>query len=112
MKTSHLDRDKVEIFDSSLEEFIENLEQSTIAKVLRIIDLLEEFGGKLGMPYAKKIRIDVFELRIRGKQEVRILYGFHKGKIVLLHGFVKKSQKIPPKEIQTALTKLRYLDRS
>jgi len=71
--------------------------------------LLEEFGHKLGMPHSKEVNKNLFELRVRGVQEVRILYGFHKNSIVLLHGFIKKSQKIPKREIFTAQQKLRTL---
>jgi phage-related protein len=102
---------EIHIFDKSLEEFIESLEKSTIAKVLRNIDLLEKFGPKLGLPHSKKILTRLFELRIRGKQEVRIFYTFNKLHIILLHGFIKKSGRIPKKEIQTALQRLKRLDK-
>ena len=101
---------EIKILDSSLEEFIESLQKPTIAKVLRTIDLLEEFGSKLGMPHTKKISARLFELRIRGAQEIRIFYTFHKSQIYLLHGFIKKSDRIPKKEIRTALQKLKNLD--
>jgi phage-related protein len=48
-------------------------------------------------------------LRIRGIHEVRILYAFHKSIIVLLHGFIKKSSKIPKKELQIAKRKVNQL---
>jgi len=102
---------EIRILDTSLERFIESLEKPTIAKVLRTIDLLEKFGQKLGPPHTKKISTHLFELRISGKQEIRIFYSFHKSQILLLHGFVKKSQKIPQKEIKIALQKLKLLDR-
>ncbi|HEY4510046.1 MAG TPA: type II toxin-antitoxin system RelE/ParE family toxin [Candidatus Paceibacterota bacterium] len=97
-------------FDDSIEKFIEALERQTIAKVFRAIDLLEGFGPRLGMPHSKKIDHDLFELRIRGVQEVRIFYTVHRTSIVLLHGFVKKSQKTPKKEIRTAVQRIRALD--
>ncbi|MHA1658561.1 MAG: type II toxin-antitoxin system RelE/ParE family toxin [Promethearchaeota archaeon] len=82
----------VRIFDSSLEKFIVSLEKPTISKILRVIDLLEKFGQNLGLPHSKKIAVRLFELRIRGKQEVRIFYTFHKSQIILFHGFVKNSR--------------------
>ena len=42
---------EIRIFDISLEKFIRSLQKPTIAKVLRTIDLLEEFGQKLGPPH-------------------------------------------------------------
>jgi len=100
---------EIEIFDTSLEQFIESLEKPTIAKVLRTIDLLKLFGSQLGMPHTKKISNELFELRIGGKQKVRFFYAFYENKIVLLHGFVKKSTKIPQREINHALTKFKFL---
>jgi len=102
---------EIRIFDASLEKFIKSLQKPTIAKVLRTIDLLEKFGQKLGPPHTKKISTRLFELRISGKQEVRIFYTFYKSQIFLLHGFVKKSQKIPQKEINFSLQKLKLFDK-
>ena len=102
---------EIRIFDTSFKKLIKSLQKSTIAKVLRTIDLLEQFGQKLGPPHTKKISAHLFELRVSGKQEVRIFYSFHKSQILLLHGFVKKSQKIPQKEIKIARQKFKTLDR-
>lgn len=101
----------VKLFDDAIEVFIKELEKQTIAKVLRTIDLLERFGQQLGMPHSKKISSGLFELRIRGQQEVRLLYTFYKNSAIILHGFVKKSQKIPRKELIAAQQKLLTLDR-
>ena len=101
---------EVHNFDDSVEKFIKSLEESTIAKVLRTIELLEEYGPQLAMPHSKKIENNLFELRIRGQQEIRIFYTFHKSSAILLHGFVKKSEKTPKKEIKTALQRLEALD--
>lgn len=100
---------KIQFFDDDLERFLQNLEKSTIAKVLHTIDLLERFGNDLGMPHSKKIGDRIFELRVRGKQEIRILFTYHKQSAVLLHGFVKKSQQIPQKELRLAQQKLQIL---
>ncbi|MDO8521872.1 MAG: type II toxin-antitoxin system RelE/ParE family toxin [bacterium] len=99
----------VRFLDAQLEKFICSLEDATVAKALRIIDLLEMFGHKLGPPHSKKVAVGLFELRIRGKQEVRIFYMFLHGDAVLLHGFIKKSQRIPKKELNSAIRKLKLL---
>lgn len=93
----------VVIVHSKVEKFISSLPKRTTAKVLRTIDLLEKFGYQLSMPHSKKVRRNLFELRSRGKQEVRIFYHFSKVKIHLIHGFIKKKQKTPIKEIKKAL---------
>lgn len=100
----------VHFFDDDLEKFIRNLEKPTIAKVLRTLDLLEKFGNKLGMPHSKSLKDGLFELRIRGVQEIRIIYVFNNQYVVLLHGFVKKTQKLPTKHLNVALKKKNQLD--
>ena len=89
-----------------VEEFIKARDSSTIAKIAHTIDLLEKHGPRLGMPHSKKITKDLYELRIRGKQETRIIYGFVKSNIYLLHAFRKKTQKTPQKEIRTGQKRL------
>ncbi|MBT3249493.1 MAG: type II toxin-antitoxin system RelE/ParE family toxin [Candidatus Pacebacteria bacterium] len=91
------------IVSLSVEDFIDKLQPKTIAKVLRTTDLLEKFGYQLSMPHSRKIKDNLFELRVRGKQEVRIFYCFSSGKIILIHGFIKKKQKISNREIRKAL---------
>lgn len=102
---------EVRFFDENLKEFIRGLQKPTISKILRAIDLIEEFGHRIGMPHSKHIGEGLFELRIRGVQEVRIIYTFHGGIAILLHGFFKKSPRIPGKEIEVARQKLFTLDR-
>jgi phage-related protein len=92
-----------------VEVFINTFDSSTIAKTLRTIDLLERFGPALRLPHSKPVAKGLFELRTRGQQEVRILYTFHQGSAVLLHGFVKKSAKMPAKELRVGLAKMQHL---
>jgi len=87
---------------NSVETFIEKLNEKEIAKTIRTIELLEEFGNSLGMPHSKHIDDGLLELRIRGKREIRIFYCFNKTKAVLLHAFIKKTQKTPEKELNKA----------
>ena len=101
---------EIRFIDSALEKFIGSLEAETVAKVLRTIGLLEMFGNRLGAPHSKWVATRLFELRVRGKQEIRVFYTFHKDEAVLLHGFVKKSQRTPRKEIWVAVQKLKSLD--
>ena len=100
----------IRFFDAKLEKFIRSLDKSAAAKVLRTIDLLKMFGYKLGLPHSKKVHVRLFELRIHGKLEVRIFYTFHRDTAILLHGFIKKSNRTPKKELDLALQKLKALD--
>lgn len=61
--------------------------------------------GRLDMPHGRKMtgQKDLFELR-SGRH--RVFYAFHKGELVLLHAFMKKSQETPKGEIELALRRL------
>jgi len=92
-----------------VEEFIKSLEPPAIAKVTHAIDLLEKHGSLLGMPHSKYLSSKLHELRVRGRQEIRVVYAVVNNKIYLLHAFRKHTQKTPAKEIDTALKRLREI---
>ena len=87
-----------------VQEFLDALPVKHQAKALRDIDILEEFGMSLKEPHAKHIKDKIWELRIKSSSDIsRIFYFAHDGKdIILLHGFVKKTQKTPAREIEIA----------
>lgn len=89
-----------------VEEFIVKQNPKLQAKIIRNIDLLEQFGQELIMPYSKKIKTDIYELRIRGVVQVRILYGFKGRDIILLHALAKKSARLSRKDIVLAEDRL------
>ena len=70
-----------------------------------------QFGWPIGMPLARKMTDDLWELRSHTLSGIaRTFFTVHEQKIVLLHGFVKKTRKTPANEITVAkrrLTKLR-----
>ncbi len=100
---------KITFFNSDIDKFIQSLNKSTYSKVLRHLKLLETYGPQLTMPYSKPISRNLFELRSKGNQEIRLFYCFYKNQIVILHGFIKKSQKTPSREINLALQRISNL---
>jgi phage-related protein len=88
----------------SVETFLTSLNEKEIAKTIRTIELLEAFENNLGMPHSKHVANGLLELRIRGTCEIRIFYCFHTNKAILLHAFIKKTQKTPEKELTAART--------
>lgn len=69
-------------------------------KIQEYVSMLEEHGTQVGEPYVKHIQDDIWELR---PLKDRILFFCFDGeKFVLLHCFVKKTQKTPPREIAQA----------
>ena len=84
--------------------FLANLPAKDRAKVAAWIDLLEERGPELGRPYAARLEAGIYELRVRvATVRYRVLYFFWTGRrIVLTHGFVKKSGLVPKRELERA----------
>jgi phage-related protein len=94
-----------------VQKFIDSLTRETRAKAYRQIDLLGQFGPALGMPHSKPLGGGLYELRVRGRQEVRVFYVFAVGETVyLLHGFQKKSQATPKKELDLAQQRQREVE--
>ncbi len=90
-----------------VEEFVKNLNVHSMKKFFSVVELLEEFGKGLSFPHAKYIDDEIFELRFEGIEgSVRVLYFFFDGnKAVLTNGFVKKSNKTPRHEKETAVNR-------
>jgi phage-related protein len=90
-------------------DFIVSLPYETRAKVFRLIDLLGEYGVLLKEPYTRQVRDKIRELRIKdNKGAIRVLYLTYTGKrFILLHGFFKKTEKTPEKEIKIAENRMK-----
>lgn len=74
------------------------------AKIEKYIEFLREHRGVLDEPYTRHIKGKIRELRVDfASQRYRIFYFTFVGQtIILLHVFLKKTQKTPPKEIKRA----------
>lgn len=89
--------------------FIESLPLKPKTKAYNTLELLTEFGIHLGFPHVKKVSgTPLWELRILGADNIRIFYiAISERTFLLLHGFMKKSQKTPTKDLNIALKRLR-----
>ena len=63
-----------------------------------------EFGWPVGMPICRKLEDGLFEVRskITSGRIGRVIFTPHEGQMVLLHGFVKKTQKTPKTDLDLA----------
>lgn len=67
-----------------------------------------QLGWPLGMPVVRKLGQGLWEVRIHLADKIaRVLFTTSDGRMILLHGFIKKSQKTPPEEMATSLKRLR-----
>jgi phage-related protein len=89
-----------------VDAFLMSLEPLEYDKTLDGISLLQKFGRTLPPPDSKKLTKGLFELRVRTAVQIRLLYGFWNGNAVIVHGFIKKSGKILPRDIELAHKRL------
>ena len=62
-----------------------------------------QYGWPIGMPIVRKIDKGVWEIRSHLKDGIaRVIFTVVGDTMVLLHGFIKKSQKTPKEDIETA----------
>jgi phage-related protein len=63
-----------------------------------------EYGFPVGMPTCRPMGDGLYEVRTNLPQgrKARVLFCIHEGNMVLLHGFIKKTQKTPKKELNLA----------
>ena len=85
-------------------DFILSLDKKMRAKMLRTISLLADNGPDLREPCSKPLGDGIFELRAKvGSDISRVLYFFIVGRrVILTNGFIKKTQKTPPAELERA----------
>ncbi len=87
-----------------VKEFLDSLDIKMRLKMLRSIQALQDMGVSLRMPLSEALEDGIFELRAKvGTNISRVMYFFIVGdQAVLTHGFIKKTQKTPPREIERA----------
>ncbi|EAT59288.1 type II toxin-antitoxin system RelE/ParE family toxin [Chlorobium ferrooxidans] len=100
-------RYNVEVMSPAV-DFINSLSPKLRAKALRAIELLKEFGFRLGEPHSKTLAgtDGLKELRIKvGSDICRIFYFHHKNTLyVATSGYIKKEMKTDHGEIERAQT--------
>ena len=101
----------VTFFNARVEREVLDLPVGLLARFLRYAERLEAFGPDLGMPHTKPMGRGLFELRLRAAEGIgRVLYCTVSGRrIVMLHQFVKKTQKTPAREIEIARSRMKEL---
>lgn len=95
--------------DYPVEYFILSQNKQLKLKIIQTIELLKDYGPFLRSPNSKKIGNKLYELRVRGKDAVRILYTSYKGTYYLLHIFKKKSQKTPGRDMKIGIDRTKEI---
>lgn len=103
---------KITFFNQKVETEVLAFPAGILANFLHILEMIEEFGPALGKPHTAPMGNGLFEIRAKGKEGIgRALFCAVKGQeIVILHSFIKKTQRTPKKELEKARRRLKELD--
>jgi len=99
----------ISYYSASVQEEILNLPDTLAARYVVLTRRMLALGPNLGEPHSKAFGDGLFELRLKGVEGIaRVFYGTLVGRrIVMLHSFVKKSQKTPRRELDIAERRLK-----
>ena len=99
----------IDYYDEKLQEWLDDLPVGIQASFTRLTELLILFGADLHLPFSRALGNGLFELRLKGKEGIaRVFYCMLLDKkIIFLHGFIKKTQQIPNKELKIALRRMK-----
>ena len=102
-----MDKWTVEINEYT-KDFISSQDVESQSEIIKSLDLLSNYGLTLGMPHIKPLQDKIYELRVKTKDKgYRLLYFAYVNKtFVFTHGFIKKTQKTPRKEIDKAIKRM------
>jgi phage-related protein len=101
---------KVEYYDIKVMKSIRQWPVGIEAKFARIVGLIEEFGPEgIGMPHVKALGQGLFEIRVKATEGIgRVFLCSIKGKVIIvLHEFIKKTQKTPKKDMDLARKRMK-----
>jgi len=101
----------VTFYSEKVEKEILKFPTGILADLLHILEMIEELGPNLGKPHTAPMGDGLFEIRAKGKEGIgRSFFAIAvNDEIVILHSFIKKSQKTPKKELDKARKRLKEL---
>lgn len=100
---------KISFLFSKTYDFLMTLDDISVARVNKSLELLETYGEHARYPHTKHLRDGVFELRIIGVKHIRIFFIFKNREAIILHAVIKKTDKLPRKDIEYAVALKRRL---
>ena len=96
-------------YSQEVQEDILSLPITLQARYIVLTDRMLEYGPNLGLPHTDAFGGGLFELRLKGAEGIaRVFFcTMVRQEIVMLHSFVKKTQKTPDKELKLAKQRMR-----
>ena len=100
-------------YSREVQEDILNLPVTLQAQYIALTDRMIEYGPNLGLPHTDAFGGGLFELRLKGAEGIaRVFFcTMIEQEIVMLHSFMKKTQKTPEKELKLAKKRIKELKR-
>jgi phage-related protein len=100
-------------YSREVQEDIMNLPVTLQARYIGLTQRMLEYGPNLGLPHTDAFGGGLFELRIKGVEGIaRVFFcTMVEQEIIMLHSFIKKSQKTPVKELKLAKQRMKELKR-
>lgn len=101
----------IEYYSEEVQEQIFALPDTIAARYIYLTRRMVAIGSDLGEPHTKSFGDGLCELRLKGSEGIgRVFFCTLVGRrIVMLHAFIKKSQKTPPKEIEIARKRMKEI---
>jgi phage-related protein len=98
-------------YSESVQEQILDLPDTLAARYIVLTRRMVAIGPNLGEPHTKAFGDGLFELRLKGAEGIaRVFFCTQIGKrIVVLHSFIKKSDRTPRRELDVALIRLKEM---
>ncbi len=99
----------IEYYSEEVRLEVDQLPLNMRARYQHLVERMKVYGSNLGEPHTSAFGDGLFELRIKGSDGIaRVFYCTLKGKrIIMLHSFIKKTQKTPPAELKKAETRMK-----
>lgn len=94
---------KISFLFSEVYDLLFALDDVSVKKVVKSLGLLEQYGNTIRYPHTKYISDGVFELRVIGVNNIRIFFVFKDEEATILHAIIKKTQKLPKREVDYIL---------
>jgi len=98
-------------YSEQVQEDIMSLPDTLQARYIGLTQRMVEHGPNLGLPHTDAFGGGLFELRLKGAEGIaRVFFcTMVEQEIVMLHGFIKKTQKTPEKELKIAKSRMKEL---
>lgn len=96
---------------SPVKKWLDEIGNEPRAEIFKVFEMLSKYAIDLGLPFVRPIENKIYEVRAKDKSGIyRVLYFAYKEKtFVMLHGFQKKIQVTPRKEIDIAIKRMKEL---